>query len=150
MRTGLARLILASFCFIPVLGWGQSVALTIEITNIRFEKGWIRLGLYTHPEQFPVNPSRTYDFNKTSLKGGMMEIFLDDILPGTYVISILDDVNGNNQMDYKLFKIPREGFGFSNNMKPALKHPRFEQCSFQVPEGPSRIRIEMQYFRKKT
>ena len=36
---------------------------------------------------------------KTSLKEGMMEIILDDILPGTYVISLLDDVNGNNQMD---------------------------------------------------
>jgi uncharacterized protein (DUF2141 family) len=129
---------------------GQSSSLTIEITNIRFDKGWIRIGLYNHPEEFPVNPSRTFDFRKTSLKEGMMEIILDDILPGTYVISLLDDVNGNDMMDYKLIKLPGEGFGFSNNIKPRLKHPPFDHCSFQIPEGQSRIKIEMQYFRKKT
>jgi len=150
MRTSMAMVLLASMCWMPVLMQGQSAALTIEITNIRFDKGWIRLGLYNHPDQFPVNPSRTYDYKKISLKEGMMEIILDDILPGTYVISLLDDVNGNEQMDYKLIKIPGEGFGFSNNVKPRLKHPPYDHCTFRVPEGESRIRIEMQYFRKKT
>ena len=130
--------------------FAQSAALTVEITNIRFEKGWIRIGLYNHPDQFPINPAKTYDFRKTSLKEGMMKIILDDILPGTYAISLLDDENGNDQMDYRLVKIPGEGFGFSNNIKPKLKSPPFDLCSFLVPEGNSRIRIEMQYFRKKT
>jgi uncharacterized protein (DUF2141 family) len=150
MRTQLASLLLAFMSFIPLMVSGQSASLTIEITNIRFEKGWIRLGLYNQPEEFPVNPSRTFDFRKTSLKEGMMEIILDDILPGTYVISLLDDVNGNDRMDYKLIKLPGEGFGFSNNIKPRLKHPPFDHCSFQIPEGQSRVKIEMQYFRKKT
>jgi uncharacterized protein (DUF2141 family) len=150
MRTQLASLLLALMSFIPLMVSGQSASLTIEITNIRFDKGWIRIGLYNHPEEFPVNPSRTFDFRKTSLKEGMMEIILDDILPGTYVISLLDDVNGNDMMDYKLIKLPGEGFGFSNNIKPRLKHPPFDHCSFQIPEGQSRIKIEMQYFRKKT
>ena len=123
MRASMAILLLASMSLMPVVMSAQSTALTIEITNIRFEKGWIRLGLYNHPDQFPVNPSRTYDFKKTSLKEGMMEIILDDILPGTYVISLLDDVNGNDQMDYKLIKIPSEGYGFSNNIKPGLQLP---------------------------
>jgi len=150
MRTQLASLLLAFMSLIPLMVSGQSASLTIEITNIRFDKGWIRIGLYNHPEEFPVNPSRTFDFRKTSLKEGMMEIILDDILPGTYVISLLDDVNGNDMMDYKLIKLPGEGFGFSNNIKPRLKHPPFDHCSFQIPEGQSRIKIEMQYFRKKT
>ena len=150
MSASQAILLLASMCFMPVVVSGQSAALTIEITNIRFEKGWIRIGLYNHPDQFPVNPSRTFDFKKTTLKEGMMEIILDDILPGNYAISLLYDENGNDQMDYKLIKIPREGYGFSNNMKPGLKHPPFDHCSFRIPEGQSRIRIEIQYSRKKT
>ena len=151
MEKNLIRLILlVCLGLIPTFVWGQSAALTIEITNIRFEKGWIRLGLYNHPDQFPVNPSKTYDFMKTSLKEGIMEIILDDILPGTYVISLLDDENGNDQMDYRLIKIPGEGFGFSNNVKPRLKHPPYDNCSFRIPKGQSRIRIEMQYFRNKT
>ena len=145
-----AIIILTFLGLIPVLIRAQSAALTIEITNIRFEKGWIRIGLYNHPDQFPVNPARTYDFRKTSLKEGMMEIILDDILPGTYAISLLDDENGNEKMDYRMIKIPGEVFGFSNNIKPKLKHPPFDHCSFPVPEGKSRIRIEMQYFGKKT
>ena len=150
MKRGLSRLLLSCTVMAPVLLQAQSASLTIEITNIRFEKGWIRLGLYNHPDQFPVNPSRSYDFRKTALKDGVMEILLNDILPGTYAISLLDDVNGNDRMDYKLIKIPREGFGFSNNVKPVLKHPHFHECSFLIREGTTRIRIEMQYFQKIT
>jgi uncharacterized protein (DUF2141 family) len=150
IKRSLPRLLLACMVMLPVLLLGQSASLTIEITNIRFEKGWIRLGLYNHPDQFPVNPSRSYDFRKTSLKDGVMEILLDDIRPGIYAISLLDDANGNDRMDYKLIKIPREGFGFSNNVKPGLKHPPYHECSFLIKKGPSRIRIEMQYFRGET
>jgi uncharacterized protein (DUF2141 family) len=151
MRT-LKSIILLAFLMglIPGLLSAQSAALTVEITNIRFDKGWIRIGLYNHPDQFPVNPAKTFDFRKTSLKQGMMEILLDDLPPGTYALSLLDDVNGNDQMDYRLVKIPAEGFGFSNNIKPKLKHPPFDHVSFQVPEGGTRIKIEMQYFGKKT
>ncbi len=150
MRKIGAIMLFACLGLLPGRLFAQSAVLTIEITNIRFEKGWIRIGLYNHPDQFPVNPAKKYDIQKTSLREGMMEILLDDLLPGTYAISLLDDVNGNDQMDYRLVKIPGEGFGFSNNIKPKLKHPPFDHCSFQIPEGASRIRIEMQYFRQKT
>jgi uncharacterized protein (DUF2141 family) len=150
IKASLAIWLLASLSVLPVALSAQSATLTIEITNIRFNRGWIRIGLYNHPDQFPALPSKTYDFMKTSLKEGMMEIILDDILPGTYAISLLDDVNGNDRMDYKLLKIPGEGFGFSNNIKPKLKHPSYDHCSFSIPEGPSRISIEMQYLGKKT
>ena len=69
MRRSLEMVLLASMCWMPVLMQGQSAALTIEITNIRFDKGWIRLGLYNHPDQFPVNPSRTYDYKKNLPQG---------------------------------------------------------------------------------
>jgi len=51
MRKNLASLLLAFMSLIPLLVSGQSSALTIEITNIRFDKGWIRIGLYNHPDQ---------------------------------------------------------------------------------------------------
>jgi hypothetical protein len=35
----MAMVLLASMCWMPVLMHGQSAALTIEITNIRFDKG---------------------------------------------------------------------------------------------------------------
>ena len=150
VRTSLVLLLLSSLVLMPLVMSAQSATLTIEITNIRFEKGWIRIGLYNHPDQFPVQPVKTFDYRKTSLKEGMMEIILDDILPGTYAISLLDDVNGNDRMDYKLLKIPAEGFGFSNNIKPKLKHPSYDHCSFSIPDGSSRIRIEMQYLGNQT
>jgi uncharacterized protein (DUF2141 family) len=100
MKRNLSLWLLACMCLMPAVLQGQSASLTIEITNIRFEKGWVRIELYSYPDQFPVNPTRTYDFKKTSLKEGMMEILLEDILPGTYAISLLDDVNGNDRKDF--------------------------------------------------
>ena len=80
--------LIAAF-YLPVFSQGSRIS--IEITNIRSEKGLIRLALYDHKDQFPDDPSRSYDFPKTRTEEDLLEVILNDIPPGTYAISILDD-----------------------------------------------------------
>lgn len=128
-------------------GLCQQNKVFITITNIRSDKGVIRLALYDYPDQFPHQPARSFTFEKTMLKDGTMEVLLIDIPPGTYAISLLDDEDGDNSMNYNFLRMPREGYGFSNNARPGLKSPPFDKCSFQTGEGNTRLEIEMQYFR---
>ena len=43
--------------------------------------------------------------------------------PGDYAVAIYHDENGNGQLDKRLFGIPKEPYGFSNNYRPRLSAP---------------------------
>ena len=128
----------------------QQNNISITVTNIRSDRGLIRLALYDHEDQFPNDPAHSFDFNKTLDEEGCLEITLLDIPPGTYAISILDDEDENDRMNYNILRMPKEGYGFSNNVKPKLKSPPFEECCFRVDTEITYLEIQVQYHRKKS
>ena len=130
-----------------LMGLCQQSKVSIYITNIRSDKGVLRLAMYDHPDQFPQHPMKSFTYEKTMLKDLYMEVVMMDIPPGIYAISLLDDENEDDCMNYNFLRMPREGYGFSNNVIPRLKCPPFDKCSFQISEGNTRLEIEMQYFR---
>jgi len=127
----------------------QENYVSITISNIRSERGLVRLALYDRPDQFPDEPWKSYTFEKTQLDEGSLQVTLIDIPPGFYAISILDDEDENDRMKYCILRMPKVGYGFSNNVKPGMKCPPFEKCSFRVNQGNTHLRIEMRYFREK-
>ncbi len=131
-------------------GFGQETTVILDITGIRSDTGLVRLAVCDHKDQFPKDPSRTYAFDKHLLEEGILRITLIDLPPGIYSISVLDDEDGNDKMKYNLLRMPKEGFGFSNNIKPRFKSPPYEKCTIQVGEGETHLEIEIQYFREKS
>ena len=51
---------------------------------------------------------------------------------GVYAIKVLVDNNDNGKMDLNFFGIPKEQFGFSNNVLGILGVPKFEKASFKL------------------
>ena len=45
------------------------------------------------------------------------------------------DENGDGKMNRNFFGIPKEPFGFSNNVKPKFSMPTFEECKFLLDEN---------------
>ena len=65
---------------------------------------------------------------------------------GTYGISVLDDENVNNRMDYNFIGIPKEGFGFSNYFHTGLSKPHFDKFKFEIKKGKvALIDIRLRY-----
>ena len=84
---------------------------TVEIHSVVVNGGAIFLGFYSSDQSFRnESPNITFQMDPTS------DIIIKEItLPeGEYVIGIHQDTNGNGIMDYRLFGIPREPYGFSN------------------------------------
>jgi uncharacterized protein (DUF2141 family) len=63
----------------------------------------------------------------------------EQIPPGVYAISVLHDINDNQDLDRKFMGIPKEPFGFSNNVNGAFGPPSFKRASFEVPGGGKRV-----------
>ena len=64
---------------------------------------------------------------------------------GKYAISAMNDQNGNKVIDKNFLGIPKEEWGVSNNVRPTLRGPTFDEAVFEVDEKSDltlKIRIE--------
>ncbi len=121
--------------------------LEIEFTGIRFEEGQIAIGLNSTPEGWPREPEVELIFPKEAIEHGKMVVRIEALEFGTYAISVLDDINLDQEMKF-FMGIPREGFGFSKNPPHKLSEPDFEECAIEMDQPFMRISIEMRYFAK--
>ena len=123
----------------------ESKTLLINFSNLRNNKGYIRVGIYLDNNSFQDElPTRTVSFKKEKAKNGKLkaEILINE---GEYGIAVLDDENNNGKMDYKFF-IPQEGYGFSNYIHSTLQKPNFVKFKFKVRKMMiNEVNIPMKY-----
>ena len=67
------------------------------------------------------------------------------LAPGRYAVAVGHDLNGNRRVDTNLLGMPTEQWGVSNNARPALRVPRFEETACTVPDrgGELILRVEV-------
>ena len=61
---------------------------------------------------------------------------------GEYAISLFVDSNGNKKIDKNFLGIPKEQYGFSNNVMGRMSAPSFDQAKFVV-SGPTTQNIKL-------
>ncbi|MGF7216519.1 uncharacterized protein (DUF2141 family) [Spirosoma lacussanchae] len=117
------------------------VGLTIDIQNIRKKQGAVYIALFEPGKTFPEgNPmeGRKLDVTGSSVKATF------SVEPGEYAVAVYHDENGNGKMDKRVFGIPKEPYGFSNNFRPVMSAPKFGDCRFSVNESGKAISIRLE------
>ena len=61
-----------------------------------------------------------------------------ELTPGEWAVALSQDLNNNDKLDKNMLGIPTEPFAFSNNVKPRLSAPSFQECKFTVA-GPGQV-----------
>ena len=109
----------------------QANNLTVMITHIKNEEGQVAIALYRTEK----------DFMKTRFQGklikavkGNVTVVFENLPTGEYAISILHDTNENGKMDTNFIGIPKEGYGFSNDVMGAMGPPSFTKAKFTLSE----------------
>jgi uncharacterized protein (DUF2141 family) len=130
---------------IPCIAGGQ--VLNVSIINIRDLKGQICVAIFRNQSEF--TSEKTYWETKCP-KCKVIEHELKlkiQLRPGKYGLSVLDDENDTGRMEYRLFGIPREGFGFANYIQQGIHKPTFDDFSFMVSENETKnLTVRMKYF----
>lgn len=75
--------------------------------------------------------------------GALVRIELPELPEGRYAIKAFHDVNDNGEFDFNMFGIPKEPYGFSNNVMGTMGAPKFEQAAFDVKRGTNVTRFRM-------
>jgi uncharacterized protein (DUF2141 family) len=141
----LAVLVLAN---LPALAFAQASCpgIHVKILNIRNSAGTVACALFESPVGFPIEYLR-YATNIMVIKIRDTQARCDflDILPGTYALAVSHDENMNGKLDTNWLGIPREGYGFSNDVKALLSAPSFSAASFQYDGQNLELTISLHY-----
>ncbi|MFN3301349.1 MAG: DUF2141 domain-containing protein [Sediminibacterium sp.] len=72
-----------------------------------------------------------------------ISVDFNNIPKGKYAIAVFLDENDNYELDRNIFGIPKEKYGFSNNVLPALRPATFEESAFEVNQMETTIHINL-------
>jgi uncharacterized protein (DUF2141 family) len=114
--------------------------LQVTVTNIKGHKGDIIVGIFDSNENFLKKP---LDGRMEKASGDSITVVFENLKPGKYAVSVLHDANKNKDLDKNKLGIPKEGFGFSNNVLGAMGPPSFERAQIDLTPDQKDLDIDI-------
>ncbi len=117
--------------------------LKLTINNLESSSAEVRVAFFTKDNEFlnKEDVFKRYKFKPTSANSLTVEI--DDLKYGEYAISTYQDVDGNGEIEKTKIGVPKEPYGFSNDVKPGMSKPKFDECKFTYDEKSNTQTIQM-------
>lgn len=116
-----------------ILLLNNNLHLEIVIPNIK-QDGIIYIAIYDNADYYSSGDESqdimAYNIIEPVFKGVYSKKI--SLKKGVYAIKVLVDNNDNGKIDLNFFGIPKEQFGFSNNVLGILGVPKFEKASFKL------------------
>ena len=117
-----------------VLCSNNNPELTLNISNIKSFKGELIIGVFDNETTFLKDGAAFKNY--TIIVDKSTETLVIKNLPkGEYAISLYHDENSDNECNLNFLGIPKEGYGFSNNIKPKFSAPSYKDCKFSLVEN---------------
>ncbi len=115
--------------------------LEILLTGFGSDQGRAKLALVNSRESFESDDSQFMGINRPVIR---QQVRLTLTVPfGEYAVKVYHDENGNDRLDTRMFGIPKERFGFSNNARGTLGPPDYSEARFVLDTADHAIAIEL-------
>lgn len=119
----------SSLCLVfPVEAGG----LEVRVSGLAEPTGRVGCALFSGPTGFPMDNRTARQLWLPADPKGVICRF-DEVPVGSHAISVGHDVNGNDKVDTNFVGMPTEQWGVSNNVRPRLRAPRFDEAAFKMP-----------------
>lgn len=124
-------------------GASAQVRYTIKLTNLENKKGDVYIGWYTKSSDF-MKPKKATIAKIVPVNGkGQITVTFDKVPPGKYAISAFLDENSDKDLNLSFIGKPTEKYGFSNNIRPAMRPAFFSEAAFEVDGKNGEMEIEL-------
>jgi uncharacterized protein (DUF2141 family) len=136
-------LILMVGLFSSRMVFGQETLQTVKISNLENVNGNLYIGWYNQSTTFRVNEKAIYREKIIVNNQKELSVVFKNIPKGKYAIAVFLDENENYKLDKNLFGIPKEKYGFSNNILPPMRPATFEESVFELNQQNIIINIKL-------
>lgn len=106
----------------------------VRVSGIESRQGEIGCALFKDKAGFPTDNATAVQQWLPADPQGVVCRFAE-VASGRYAVAVSHDLNGNRQVDRNLFGLPTEAWGVSNNARPALRAPRFDEAAFELRDA---------------
>jgi len=116
--------------------------ITIRIDGLRNDKGNMNCTLCSSPEGYPGDCKNQVTI-KAPIHGGQSDCVFPHKAPGDYAATVFHDEDADGKFKRNMIGIPKEGFGFSNNYRPTVRAPTWDEGKFNFVGGHKTITIHI-------
>ena len=113
------------------IGSAHAQELVVKVSMVKSTQGEVGCALYSSAVGFPTdNGAMPSQWQAASTDGVVCRF--TNIKPGPYAVAVSHDLNGNRRTDTNFLGMPKEDWGVSNNVRPNLRAPTFDEARFEV------------------
>jgi uncharacterized protein (DUF2141 family) len=111
--------------------------VTVVIASLASNHSVVKLNFYNAADKFLQKDQQA--FRMVLKPEGKTEISVPvELAPGDWAVALTQDTNDNGKLDKNMLGIPTEPYAFSNNVRPRIAAPKFDECKFTV-NGPGKV-----------
>ncbi|MCP3678664.1 MAG: DUF2141 domain-containing protein [Deltaproteobacteria bacterium] len=92
-------------------------------------------------ENSPIPPAKSA---AATINSNGAEYLFEEVPYGEYSVQVFHDENSNGEMDSNFLGMPKEAYGFSNNVRGTLSPPSFDDASFILDKKRITITIKVE------
>jgi uncharacterized protein (DUF2141 family) len=119
--------------------------LHVRVVNLRNSTGQVICTLWNSPLAFPTDSSRALGQIAVPIKDNAAVCNFGGLAPGKYALVAFHDENSNGKFDRNWLGLPKEGYAFSNNVRPVFSPPSFRAAAFDYGGGDQWLTLAMHY-----
>ncbi len=141
-----ARKALLAALLVAACTASSAADVVVRISGLNEPLGQVGCALFAAAAGFPMDNTAARNLWVPAEAKGVACRF-SDVPEGTYAVSIGHDLNSNRRVDTNFVGLPTEPWGVSNNARPALRAPRFDEASFKVSAETRELVIDIKVAR---
>ena len=125
--------VIGSLSMILLLSQNVNAAdLTVNVSDVEQGKGHLLVALFEGKDNY--NNGKSVQASKTKAEHAVESIVFKDLAEGEYAVKMYQDENDNDELDSNMMGIPKEGYGFSNNVG-MFGTPKYKETKFTVKDN---------------
>jgi uncharacterized protein (DUF2141 family) len=117
--------------------------LRVMVTGLKHNQGIVRIALSNTKVNYDSR-EEAYQGIETHIQNKKTSAHFTNIPHGTYAIKLYHDENSNGKLDSNFLGIPKEPYGFSNNVRGRFGPPSFKKAQFTFHTDTLTVTIKIQ------
>lgn len=126
-------------------GAPSSTWINVIVEGVRSGSGLVAVTLYADESRKFLAKNGSLFVGRVKAVAGTTRACITVPRPGTYVLAIYHDENGDQKFDRTGIGFPAEGYGFSNNPSTIAGLPSFSSVRIAIPRAGLASRIRLKY-----
>ena len=121
----------------------STLTLHVRIDGFENADGMAGVAVWNAARGFPEQIEHAIATTYVTIQDGVAVARFDQLEPGGCAITVYHDKNDDRRFDKNWLGMPREAWGVSNNVRPRLRAPRFEEAMLALDAGETLVEIRV-------